>query len=189
MRLGAAAGVAAVVAVMTALAGCGIPADRDAREIEGQGSGRESEFPAVPSVESGSVSQRLFLVRDEALVTVVRWVPSQPTVDALVHDLVTGPTAAERARGMTSAVLGTDVVGPVRLAGGQATVQLATGSENVHSDEVLALGQLVCTLDSHPRVDGVSFVRDGKRVSVPRGDGTLSAGPLTTADYANLVAG
>jgi hypothetical protein len=172
------------------LAGCGIPADRDPRPIDpprGPADAVASRTPAV--TESGPVPERLFMVKDELLVEVTRRVEGEPTLNGLVRDLLTGPTRAERDMGITSALIGPDVVSSVLLADGRAVVELAAPIEGTGSnDEVLAYAQLVCTLAARAGVDGVTFTRDRRPVEVPRGDGSLSLGPFTAADYADLLA-
>ena len=54
------------------------------------------------------------------------------------------------------------------------------------TDQVLAYGQIVCTLDALPDIDGVSFMHGGEAVQVPKGDASLSKDVLTAADYSNL---
>lgn len=56
------------------------------------------------------------------------------------------------------------------------------------TDDVLALGQIVCTLTSVAGVDTMTFTHDGIPIAVPRADASLSPGPLTFGDYATLVA-
>jgi Sporulation and spore germination len=180
----------AVALAGLALAGCGITPERSAREITKPPAPYQvlpSDTPAV--AETGSVVERLFLVRDNMLVQVDRAVRAQPTLDGLANDLIAGPTSTERAQGMTTSLLATDLLGPVRVDSGLAVVQLAVGLTGTgRNDEVLALGQLVCTLAAHAGVTGVVFVRNGQRISVPRADASLSLGPFSRADYESLIA-
>jgi hypothetical protein len=139
---------------------------------------------------SGSVRERLFLVRDGALVPVVRHVPTQPTAEALVTDLLAAPDDAERAAGLTTALLGAPPVTAVHVVNGLAQVELAQPAEGAtRNDDQLAYAQIVSTLTARPDITGVVFVRDGQPLGVPRGDGSRSTGPLTAADYANLISG
>lgn len=179
--------LAATVAVAATLGGCGVPSDSSARQAPIPLPGQVRPSP-TGAPTTGAVAERLFLTRDSRLVRVTRAAASEPTVQRLLQDLLAGPTAAERADGLSSALLGTDISGEVHLDNGLVTIELqAELDRNGRTDEVLALAQLVCTMSSHPAVRGVSFVRDGHPVSVPRADGSLSAGPLTGADYAALM--
>jgi spore germination protein GerM len=128
------------------------------------------------------------MVRDGELVAVTRHVDAQPSVDDLVDALLAGPTDAEQRDGLTSALLGNDIVVGVQFSGGRATVELTdTLDETGRSDQILAFAQIVCTLAAKPGVTAVSFTRAGQPVGVPRADGSLSESPVTAADYASLV--
>ncbi|HEX6872022.1 MAG TPA: GerMN domain-containing protein [Micromonosporaceae bacterium] len=185
---------AAVVAVLTlaavfALAKCGIGAEDTAREVVPP----PGPYRALPSqlagpLPPGTFVTTLFLVRDDRLVPVVRRVSGEPGVADLVRELLAGPTDTERAAGFSSALPGANLIEAVELRAGQVHVHLAAAVEEAgRSDGFLAFGQVVCTLDARPDVVGVVFLRQAQPVAVPRGDGSLSPGPLTLADYANLV--
>ena len=103
-------------------------------------------------------------------------------------DLLAGATDAEQNTGISSALPGANVIGGVSVTDQVATVDLGPGLDGSgRNDAVLAFGQVVCTLDSRPDIDGVVFQQNGQRVGVPRATGSLSTGPLTTADYAGLL--
>ena len=104
-----------------------------------------------------------------------------------MRDLLAGPTDTERSGGLGSALPGGNPIGEIRLSNGQAAVDITVAEGAVRSDEVLAVGQVVCTLDARPDVNAVIFISGGQPIEVPRADGSLSEGPLTTADYASLV--
>lgn len=183
--------VALLTAVLaTGVAGCGVPPESSAREIEPPpGVARALASPTPAVVTSGTTPETLYFVRDDRLVAVVRSVPAEPTLEGVLNQLLAGPTDTERADGLTSALLGPSVIIGVQLAGGQATVELASGLEGTgRTDDFLAFGQLVCTLAARPDVSTVYFVVGRERIGVPRGDGSLSIGPLTPTDYANLIA-
>lgn len=167
------------------LAGCGVPLDDAPRDIRMPGEANASGSPA-PDV-AGSVVLRLYLVHDGRLVRVPRRVPTPRTPREQLDHLLAGPTAEESDEGLTSA-LTTMTVTDMQLVGRSATITLGDPSElGVRSDEVLAFGQIVCTLTSLPDVGTVSFVADGQPLRVPRADGSLADGPLTIADYRDLV--
>jgi spore germination protein GerM len=137
----------------------------------------------VDVTQPGPVSVILYLARDGALTTVTRQVP-EPSLTSLMENLLAGPTDAEQNEGINSALTGANVIGDVVLVDGQARVDLATGLDGTgRSDAVLAIAQVVCTLDARPEVIGVVFTREGDVVAVPRGDGALHKGPLTSPDY------
>lgn len=175
------------------LAGCGIAAEgapRGADPPPGPFPALASPTPAAPFIAaSGAVAEQLYFVKDGKLVAVTRHVDTMPTVDELITALQTGPTDAERDTGLSSALLRSDVASLI-IDDGQAVVALASPIDGTgRSDEALAYAQLVCTLTARTEISGVSFTRDGQSLAVPRGDGSLSPGPLTAADYATLVIG
>ena len=180
---------AAVVAGL--LAGCGVPVEGEPRTVEpprGPFAAAGSPTP-VPPPEAGTVAQPLYFVRGDRLVAVLRRVRTVPTVPEHVADLVAGPTRAEADAGLASALGGNTVIAAVRLEGTRAVVELDDPPEGGgRSDEVLAVGQVVCTLTARADVATVSFRHEGQPLGVPRSDGSLSQAPLTVADYAALVA-
>jgi spore germination protein GerM len=54
-------------------------------------------------------------------------------------------------------------------------------------EQLLAVAQLVCTLTARPGVGPVSFTLEGAPVDVPTGDGSLTSGPVSRDDYADLL--
>jgi hypothetical protein len=176
---------------LLALSGCGVSAEGSARTIQtprGAHPGVNSAASGGP--DAGTVVEKLFLIKGDTLVAVERRVRAEPSVDKLMRDLLAGPTGAEQESSLTSALLGTDVMTSVHVAHTTATVELAAApAETGRTDEVLALAQIVCTLTARPEISGVLFTRDSQRTAVPRGDGSLSLGPFTAADYLNLLLG
>lgn len=179
-----------VLVVSVAVAGCGISPQPDPHPINPpRGPFQAITSPSPDPVESGSVPQQLFMVRDGSLVAVTRHADHQPTAESLIQDLLAGPTEAERDNGITSALEGVAGVSAADVRGGLVTIELAAPLlETGRNDAVLAYAQLVCTLTARPDILGVTFTRDHEPVGVPRADGSLSPGPLTTADYADLIA-
>ncbi|GAA0805659.1 GerMN domain-containing protein [Spirilliplanes yamanashiensis] len=178
---------AGVLAAALSAGGCGVPLDDGPRPVEGGPDLYRSGPPA--SGAPGPVAERLCLVRDGRLVRVLRRVEAAPSEQELLRDLLAGPTAAEVADGLSSALTGTTTTATVALAGGRATVEVGGRSAaGARSDEVLAFGQIVCTLGTRPEVGTVSFTAGGEPLRVPRSDGSLAEGPLTVADYADLIA-
>jgi hypothetical protein len=179
-----------LLAISVALAvasGCGVPADDQPREVQLPGGQYPAFGGATPGTrEIGTVAEPLCFVRDDGLVRVVRWIRTWPTIETQLQHLLAGPDGTERQAGMTSALPGTTVVTGLRLAGGHVTVELGEAGTG-RSDEVLAYGQIVCTLTTRTDVTAVSFVQGGQPVGIPRADGSLSRAPLTAADYASLV--
>jgi spore germination protein GerM len=84
---------------------------------------------------------------------------------------------------------GPSLVRRVALRAGTAHADLQPALSNLGgTEQLLAIAQLVCTLTHRPGVGLVSFTLDGAPVDVPRGDGSLTAGPVSRDDYADLLA-
>jgi spore germination protein GerM len=182
--------LAAVVGalVSTALAGCGIPTDDAPRGIVPPRGPFQGLAPAESTTSGrGTVAEQLYLVKDDKIVSVVRWLPAAPTIDTQLADLLAGPTDPEQDAGLTSALTGTNIIADVSLDDGAATVDVGDLADTNRNDQVLAFAQIVCTLTTRSDVTNVSFLKAGQRLSVPRADGSLSQGPLTAADYASLI--
>lgn len=177
---------AAVAVLAGLLTGCGIPADDAPRVLHSPRSDYGSSSPAPDAFGPGT--ERLYLVRDGKLVRTLRRVAVARTPQQVVQDLLAGPTWAEQQDSRTSA-LSTMSVGATTLAQRRARAEIgAEPAQGARSDEVLADGQIVCSLTSQGAdVGTVSFIRDGQPLAVPRSDGSLSTGPLTIADYAALI--
>jgi hypothetical protein len=171
------------------LAGCGVTPEDSAREVEPPG-GTRPAWPSQtpPPDDTGAVPERLYLILGDEIVPTIRHVSAEPSPEDLMADLLAGPTEAERRAGLTSALLGDDIITGVRVADNNAVVELAAGPDDTsRNDQVLAFAQIVCTLTAHPLITGVSFTSNGQAVAVPLADGSLSTGPLTTTDYAALL--
>ncbi|TQS44708.1 GerMN domain-containing protein [Cryptosporangium phraense] len=182
MRARAAA--AALLSALGLLTACGIPLDDAPRPA-----GATADAGPAADVPAGTASERICLVRDGKLTPVSRPVRPPLAVAGHLDLLLDGPTRDEQNRGYRSALAGTTLVTGAAQAGGLVTVETgAVDAQPGRTDDVLAFGQVVCTLGSRLPVGTVVFVHDGNRVRVPRGDGSLSSGPLTIADYAELLA-
>ncbi|WP_433394189.1 GerMN domain-containing protein [Micromonospora sp. KLBMP9576] len=183
----------AALVVLGLLGGCGVPTEVAPRAVAPPpGSlpspGATAATP-TPTLMAGPTTELLCFVRDDRLVRVERRVDGTPTVDAQLQHLLAGPSAAERDDGLTTALPGAVPVAVARSSGTEVDVDLVgAGAETGRSDEVLAFGQIVCTLTARSDVDTVAFFRGGAPLGVPRADGSLSRRPLAADDYAGLVA-
>jgi len=173
----------ALTALLTG--GCGVPADDAPRDL---GRPRPASGSNPPVAGFGAAIERLYLVRDGRLVRVIRRVPRAPAPDQMLTDLLAGPTHAEQQDGLSSALSTMRITGMV-ITQRRATVAVGERpAEGSRTDEILAYGQIVCTLTSQgAEVGTVSFTREGRPLGVPRGDTSLSPDPLTIADYATLL--
>jgi spore germination protein GerM len=174
-------------AVMLLLGGCGVPAQDEPHQVElPRRPLNETITPAVTE-PVGEVAQVMCLVRDNRLVQAVRRVDAIPGPQRQLDQLIAGPTPAEQAQDLSTALATTALTVTVPTTA-VATVEVGETDESTgRSDEVLAYGQIVCTLTSRADIAVVSFQRDGRPLQVPRGDLTLTSEPLREADYRSLI--
>jgi len=165
--------------------GCGVPLDSAPRNVS---DARVPYRTGPPAEGAGRAVERLCFVRSGWLVRVVRRVPAVRPPQQQLGDLLAGPTAEESTAGLSSA-LSTATGVTMTMAAGRATVEVGPRDTGPRSDDVLAFGQIVCTLTSQLQVGTVSFTSDRKPLSVPRADGSLATTPVTIADYVSLLAG
>ncbi|MDG4824934.1 GerMN domain-containing protein [Asanoa sp. WMMD1127] len=180
--------LAVFAAAIALLGGCGVAAEKTPRQIEAPPGPFPTYAAATPAPPGAADAvERLCFVRDARLVAVTRRTTTVPTLAEQFTHLLAGPTDAERDQALTTALTGSPTVS--RTAGSTlVTVEVtADGVGAGRSDEAVAYGQIVCTLAGRTDVSGVVFTRDGQRRGVPRGDGSLSEGPLTTEDYRAIM--
>jgi hypothetical protein len=170
------------------LAACGVPVDDEPRPVRPPAGGFPTPADTATPEPDGRVDEPLCFVRGDGLAAVTRRVDGLPGVDTHLQHLLAGPGAAERNRGLATALPGTVAVAGATRTGAVVTVDVRqAGEETGRNDEVLAFGQIVCTLTQRPDVDSVAFRRDGQPLEVPRADGSVSSLPLTAADYRPLL--
>jgi spore germination protein GerM len=171
-----------------ALAGCGIPADSQPHSIVPPAPYRAATSTAAPASPGiGALTETLYLARNDTVVAVTRPVEVQPDAQRVLADLAAGPNSGEQAQGLSSVLAGSTVVQGVSVDAGLATVALGEGLDGASSTNVLAMAQIVCTLDALPDVNAVVFTRAGVRASVPRGDASQTKDPVSAVDYAQKV--
>ena len=186
-------GLAIVVAAATAA--CGIPAEEQATlaqpedvpfELLGPPPETATTSSTIPAEQRDTV--QVYLAQAERLIAVPRRVPSPATPESILATLVEGPTEMEVSRGISTAILGDDVVfvRSVGVTGGIATVDLGPTFSDV-PNKILALGQIVFTLTGLPGIGRVSFTRDGAPTAVPRSNGEVTTDSVSKDDY-SLVA-
>lgn len=180
---------AVAVAAVVLLTGCGVTAETRARPLTAADAPLGLLSRSSPSVQpSGAAVERLVFVRDSLLVPVERST-ERNGVGAALADLLAGPSPQDRVQGLTTALPVRAEPPAVQVEGGVAVV---VGTEELldsgRSDQVLALAQVVLTLDAVAGVDAVRFTRDGEPLPVPRGDGSLTQAPVSSQDYAELLA-
>ena len=136
------------------------------------------------------LSLEVWFAGDDGLVPVRRTHEPTPLVaTAAVGALLAGPSASERAAGISSAVpKGTRLLG-ISIHNGVATVDLTSQYESGGGSVSMQtrLAQVVYTLTQFPTVQKVRFRLDGTPVHVFSSEGIVLEGPVGRDDYVNLL--
>ncbi|MFA5885083.1 MAG: GerMN domain-containing protein [Acidimicrobiia bacterium] len=140
--------------------------------------------------DAAGVALNVAFVRGEKIGTAHRRVaPTQAVGKAALEQLLAGPTADERAAGLTSAVpAGTRLLG-LDIANGTATVdlskELVSGGGSLSMRERLA--QVVFTLTQFPSVQRVAFRVDGTPTTVFGGEGVMLDPQVDRTDFTDVT--
>jgi len=174
-------------ALAMALAGCGSgKAVSLGKPTTAQTTTAKEQTGTVPTL----LSLEVWFARTDGLVAVHRThQPTQRVATAAIEDLLSGPTAEERASGLGSAVPdGTRLLG-IGIRNGVATVDLTSEYQSGGGSLSMQtrLGQVVYTLTQFPTVQKVSFRLDGSPVNVFSNEGIVLDHPVSRTDYANLL--
>jgi Sporulation and spore germination len=148
--------------------------------------------PTIPGTNGARVifeTQPVYVVDATGHLTPSsRIVPSPPTLDSVLRELVLGPTLIESSAGYTSALPHDLVILQATInKRGLGTIALAKPlSTLTPAEEVLAVGQLVYTARSVGATAGIEVTVGGvpEKLRLP-GGGT--AVKVTEADYASLL--
>ena len=180
-----------VAAGLLTTTACGVPRDEAPRALQRGdvpfASPTPSPTPSPASEPAGAVEVPLHFVRNGQVVPTSRRVEGPLRTRALVDLLFGGTVERESKQGLISVIPSTLTVEDVEVQGGTAVLTLDGPDAEVLRTSPLAYAQIVATLVP-ARVQGVRFRLDGRDLDVPRGDGSLSSGPLTREDYAEVLA-
>jgi len=147
----------------------------------------EADAPQLlpPATSTATETAALCFVEGNQLAIVGVALDPPFELDGVVAALAE-PPAAERS--LRTAVGEPPPVRNVRLVAGVAHVDLLPSISALGGDEqLLAIAQIVCTLTGRPGVGLVAFSLDGSQIDVPRGDGSLTNGPVSRDDYIELL--
>ena len=143
-----------------------------------------SEAPTPPSASQTTLS--LYYLRGEELGVAERRVDAttKPATAAL-EALLAGPSASEKAAGLTSAVPSGTRLLALSIDGTTARVDLssrfAAGGGSLSMQARVA--QVVYTLTRFPTIDAVDFMLDGAMVETLGGEGLILDAGQTRADW------
>jgi spore germination protein GerM len=179
-----------VLAISLLLAGCGFPSQSAPERIA------DEELPAalrpgatVPvNPVDGSEPVSVWFVSERNLDRRQHFVSRPVSIELLIAELVEGPTEAEQAAGLRSALPDGTVIGAT-LGRGNVVVELEDAFRDLSpEDQVLAVGQIVLTLTDFRGVGSVSLSIDGEQIAVPVPAGETSDPPLVREQYIELRA-
>ncbi|MFC7614544.1 GerMN domain-containing protein [Actinokineospora soli] len=143
-----------------------------------------------PSAEPGAVvAGAVYFLRGERVVPVRRELAGPGVAASAVRELLAGPSASERAAGMSSSVPDGTALRGVSLAGGTATVDLSGRYDDGGGTLSMTsrLAQVVFTLTQFSTVERVQFRVDGVPVREFGGEGIVLDRPRTRADFEELT--
>jgi spore germination protein GerM len=127
----------------------------------------------------------VYFETNDGIVFAVRTSGTAPKPQTVAAALLEGPTGEETQVGMRTAIPPRAVARVSNAVRGMVTVDLNPAfAQVVLAEQKIALTQLVYTMTSLHGVNQVQFLLDGQRISVPRGNGTLTDKPVKRADYA-----
>lgn len=171
-----------VVASTAVLAGCG--GDDGTKTT---GSTQTATAPATTTAPASTArTVAAYFVAGEKVAPVARDAAKGTAVGrAAIEALLAGPTSAERAAGLTSAIpAGTKLLG-LTIRDGLATVDFdaafQSGGGSLSMNERVA--QVVHTLTRFPTVQKVAFRIDGKPVAAIGGEGVVVDPPVDRNDF------
>lgn len=188
MRAGRSGLLALLAVLLLALAGCGVPNDDSPRALDPTAVPFQVTTRSATPAAPGNSDVGIYLVRNDRLERVLRPLEPPITPERVLEQLLDPLTEEEIDAGLSSAIPGSVELDDFTIESGVAVVTLiGLQDRQVRSDQPTAFAQIVTTLDELPGVDGVRFRRDGADLEVPRGDSSFADGPLTRADYTELL--
>lgn len=173
------------------VASCSVGSQRRAATIPSREIPGALLSPAEPSATSPSPqapTSTIYLIQGQRLIGVPR--PQEPpqTLAALLRSLLRGPTDAEAASGLGTAINTGPILNSVQVTESLATIDLGASFGDIRGQsQVLAAAQVVLTATSYPGIGEVLISLDGVSAEVPLADGTLASRPLAASDYTGLV--
>jgi len=158
---------------------CGVPIDHDPTPLARSGvpfgllTPSTSSPPTSTAVSPVEVTVQIFLLSPNGhLVAAARDVPFPAPLTTVLGALVDGPTNAEAASGLQSAIPAQTVVLSASVGAGVATVDLGgTFGQLVGQTQIDAVAQIVFTATALPGVGAVAFQLQGQPVAVPTANG------------------
>lgn len=189
------AAVAGVGTLAFALASCGIPSSKSASPIPTSAIPERvvapNPPPTSPATQSGLVKMDIYFTTTQIFVVPVpRYLPPHASLTTVIATLLAGPSSAERAKGIDTALGPSVLLVSSHAAGNVVTVNFGGAFGQLSGfQEVLGVAQVVFTVAAvlSPST-GVLFEIDDVPLDVPLSNGALVAGPVRLEDYTTLLA-
>lgn len=188
-RRGAVPFAALAMALAVLGAGCGVPV----QEVPAPLSTNPVPVPPEPATQ-GVHTVRVYLLREGRLFPADRRTEDRSTA-SLVEVLTEGPTGAEKADGVTTALVpGTfrvseTAASPARPTGTVAVVEVPEEFTQVAGDlQLLATAQLVWTLTERGPGGAVRMAFEGEPIELPTDRG-LTRSPVRREDFSSVAPG
>ncbi len=165
--------VAAVVAALVALVGCGVPIDEAPRTITQTTIAPVDETPTtIAGTSANEVS--VYFLRGERLERQGYPVEGEATLAQAIGFVLEAPAEGSSSQLRTSVPPGTTLLG-VDVADGVATVNLSTEIDDVAGPaQKEAFAQIVFTTLAFEGVQRVQFFVNGEAIDAPTDDGNLA---------------
>lgn len=144
-----------------------------------------------PTGSAQDFTYEVWFTYGERLLPTRRTETFDPAVGSIaLRSLLVGPTEAERAAGLGTAIPPSTTLNGLVIEDGIATVDLSGSYDDASgtTGETLRLAQVVYTITQFPTVTGVLFELDGRPVTVFGGHGILLDEPQTRGGYEDQVA-
>ena len=181
----------ALLASVFVLSSCAVAADNTPRDIDPDAIELITQDPSNAGQASGGAG-RIFLLAPEVpgepahLQSVTRDIDDD--VQAVMTSLLAGPNTTEFvARYRSGLPPGMKVLGITRRSRGVVQLNVDDAITTLRGDElILALAQIVYTLNDVNGVNSVLLTVNGTPAIWPAGSGELQSDPLTVYDYPGL---
>jgi hypothetical protein len=173
--------------LLSAVAGTTISATDQGPDIE---LSSVTTTTVVDGVEADLEFVGVYFVQESLQAKVVlRSVSSTAVQTETIRALLEGPTDAEQAQGLWTAIPADTLLLGIDISGGVATIDLSREFENGGGiTSILSrLAQVVYTITQFPDVDAVAFQLDGEPVTGFSGEGVVLDTPVTRSDYAVVL--
>jgi hypothetical protein len=130
-----------------------------------------------------------FLNSSNQLEPAARVVASPAPLSSIITAMLAGPTNAEAANGVFTALPGDVTVLSTATQSGVVTVNMNTAFGQITGNNTeLAVAQIVATVATENGLaTGVIFEIDGQRTNVPIANGSQVAGPVYLIEFLNVA--